>query len=563
MTFTTTPIQVVRVAAYVLAIIALLLSTYGRRLGLISYAPGGSAFDTIVYPIFVAMFIVALLVSMKWEIAGGLIAAFAAAGLMAFATQQLRTTSALIVVAAFAIPGLLWLLIDIHDLSMRRGVVVMTAAGVISVTGFLLGTAAYEHTWGPTHPDSQAVVLPDSPALWVWSGQLGTDTATVKAKARGEFSTAQLLVGKNEDLSSAHVIESTGRSDDVASFRIEGLDADTQYFYAVRFDDALDEIRMGRFETFPSGPSSFTVVFGACARVGSNGRVFDTINDLEPLLYMILGDFHYGDNDVDDVDDYREVLDITLTQPGQAELYRSRGISYIWDDHDFGSNDANGSSVARAAAMTSYREYVPSYELAGPLSAIYQAFTIGRVRFVMTDARSSRGEQILFDDDEKSMLGAEQKAWLFDELADSSESHELVVWINPVPWVTQASEGADSWGGYATERAQIANYIADNEIDNLLMVSGDAHMVAIDDGTNTNFSDTPGPGFPLLHAAALDRPGSTKGGPYSEGAIGGGGQFGVLDVVDENGRIEVTLRALDWQGEELLSYSYAVPPNRS
>src|SRR5690606_6078407 len=86
------------------------------------------------------------------------------------------------------------------------------------------------------------------------------------------------------------------------------------------------------------------------------------------------------------------------------------------------------------------------------------------------------------------------------------------------------------------------------------MLSGDAHMVAIDDGSHTDYR-TPAPdgtaarggeagldaagaggaGFPLLHAAALDRPGSVKGGPYSEGAYPGPGQFGTLTVRDEGG----------------------------
>ena len=73
------------------------------------------------------------------------------------------------------------------------------------------------------------------------------------------------------------------------------------------------------------------------------------------------------------------------------------------------------------------------------------------------------------------------------------------------------------------------------------MVSGDAHMIAIDDGTNTNYSDTPGPGFPLFNAAALDRPGSIKGGPYSEGTVAGGGQFGTLEIEDTGDTINVLL----------------------
>jgi len=551
-------IAIVRTAAFAFAVLALLLSTFGRQHGLVKFAPGGSSFDTLIRPVFVAIFIVALLVALRWEIAGGLIAIFAAGGLVAFATQQLRTGSAILIILSFAVPGILWFIIDAHALSARRAALAVVGALAATAGGFLIGNFAYNFTWGPTHPFSVVQQPPDSAVLWVWSGNVDAESASVRAKARADFTTAELLVSTSKDLTSPRVVNFSDRAGNVVGFDIGNLESGTKYHYAVRFDDVVDEIRSGEFETFPTGPSSFRVVFGSCARVGSNAMVFDAIRQRDPLLYMVLGDLHYGDNDVDNVDDYRDVLDLTLTQPGQAALYRSSPIAYVWDDHDFGANDSNATSVARAAAMASYREYVPSYELAGTSSAVFQAFTIGRVRFIMTDARSTRDEQSKDDNADKSMLGIQQKEWLLDELSESADSHELVVWINPVPWIAEASVGGDNWGGYTTERAEIANFIASNRINNLLMISGDAHMVAIDDGTNTNYSNRGGTGFPLLHAAALDRPASVKGGPYSKGAIGGSGQYGMLDVRDDGDELTVTISAHSWENDELMSLRFTV-----
>jgi len=79
-------------------------------------------------------------------------------------------------------------------------------------------------------------------------------------------------------------------------------------------------------------------------------------------------------------------------------------------------------------------------------------------------------------------------------------------------------------------------------------------MVAIDDGTNSNYATGGGAGFPVLHGGALDRPGNVKGGPYSEGAFPGGGQFGLLDIIDDgDSQISVILRGMDWAGNELVS----------
>ena len=87
-------------------------------------------------------------------------------------------------------------------------------------------------------------------------------------------------------------------------------------------------------------------------------------------------------------------------------------------------------------------------------------------------------------------------------------------------------------------------------------------MVAIDDGTNTDYATAGGTGFPLLQASPLDRPPSVKGGPYSEGTFAGAGQFGLVDVVDDGGpTVTVRLSGRTWDGRELVAYerTFTVP----
>jgi hypothetical protein len=62
----------------------------------------------------------------------------------------------------------------------------------------------------------------------------------------------------------------------------------------------------------------------------------------------------------------------------------------------------------------------------------------------------------------------------------------------------------------------------------------------------------------VLHAAALDRPGSVKGGPYSHGAFPGGGHYGTLDVVDTGTSIEVTMSGWSWDGQRLVSETFSL-----
>ena len=42
------------------------------------------------------------------------------------------------------------------------------------------------------------------------------------------------------------------------------------------------------------------------------------------------------------------------------------------------------------------------------------------------------------------------------------------------------------------------------------MIAGDAHLVAADDGSNNDYSDNGGAGFPLFQSAPMDNYGSDK-----------------------------------------------------
>lgn len=541
-----------RRAAAVLALAAVGISYVGSTWILLDYKPGGAVFDTQVRPAVTALFVVALVIAVFKEHLGGGLAVFAAAALAVFAGRQLVAPQAALVVALLAVPAVLWIAAEVEAVTGRT-VLTLGAVAVAGLTGYGAGMWLYDYGYGPKTPESTRAPLPDSEIEWVWSGGVTTDHAEVRARPSADWTRARLAVATDEDLTDPRWIDAVDREGPVVGFELTGLAPDTEYHYAVEIDGRLDRIREGKLRTFPAGPASFTVAVGGCARVGSNAQVFETIREQNPLLYLILGDLHYGDNGRNDIERYRQVMDLTLSRPAQAALYRSTPVAYMWDDHDYGGNDVDSSYIGRRAAMAAYREYSPDYGLAGDESAIYQAFTIGRVRFIVTDGRSARDLHNTGDDGFDTMLGQEQKEWLLRELLAARDSAALIVWANPDPWIAAAEPGSDTWGGYADERAEIADFIADNGIRNLVMVSGDAHMVAIDDGTNTDYSAGGGAGFPLLHVAALDRRGNYKGGPYSVGAIPGAGHFGLIEVTDDGTSISVKLRAMGYTGDELLS----------
>jgi phosphodiesterase/alkaline phosphatase D-like protein len=502
-------------------------------------------------------------VALEWEIVGATVMAAAGAGMALWTSQFNEPPFGLVMLLLFFAPAAIYWTIWQRYKPLWSVATLGALLAVILVAGSVGAVRVYDNLLGPTHAASSVERLPDSPVTWVWSGAVTSTSAEVRARIDGDPSRARLAVSTSTDFEVAlHFPGVAASADDpgLAVFSVDGLEPDTTYRYAVEVDGSLDMVRTGSFGTFGEGAWDFVLTSASCARTGSNAAVFDTMREIDPDLFVMYGDLHYGDVATNDRDRIRELYDGIHEQPGPAAFYRSVPWDYVWDDHDFGPNDADSTSDSRPAAQTVYREVVPHYELARDgQQPIHHAFTIGRARVIVTDTRSARSPKDDPDGPLKTMLGTDQREWFLAELEAADDVYPLIIWVNSVPWIAPVEDGADHWGSYDHERRLIADFIADRDIDGLLMLAGDAHMVAIDDGTNSDYStDGSGTGFPILQASALDRPGSEKGGPYSHGAFPGAGRFGIVEVRDAGDSLEVTLSGQTWDGEELTSLRYTI-----
>jgi alkaline phosphatase D len=385
---------------------------------------------------------------------------------------------------------------------------------------------------------------------WAWVGGVTARSAVIKARVSpggGRVTLSLAVAGGAQAPQERH--DGSPDSSGIVSFEVDGLSPARRYDY--RVEAAGSAAVTGSFRTFGEGPWSFRLAFSACAETGSASPVFDAIRAARPDLFIHTGDIHYEDITRNEPERFRAAFDAVMGSPAQSRLYRSVPIAYTWDDHDFGGNGSDASSAAGPAALAVYRQFVPHYTLEGDgRMGIHQAFTIGRVRVIMSDSRSQRTSSRIAPQ-RRSMLGPAQLTWLKDQLSRAADA-PLVIWVNTVPWIASPGSGSDNWGSYSREREEIANHIdALGLTGRLLMLSGDAHMVAIDDGTHSNYATGTGRGqrgFVVMHAAPLDRRTSEKGGPYSHGMSRERGQFGLVDVTDDGQQLSVELSGRDRAG---------------
>jgi phosphodiesterase/alkaline phosphatase D-like protein len=244
------------------------------------------------------------------------------------------------------------------------------------------------------------------------------------------------------------------------------------------------------------------------------------------------GDFHYYDITENRVEAFRRAYDTHLSAPRLRTMLATLPLIYQWDDHDFGPNDSNRNSPSREASRQNYRELVPHY----PLSVILkpdaksgptdQAFSAGRVRFILSDLRSER------DPAGRRMMSAAQDAWLRAQLIAARDTgHALIFWVPSVPW-NGAPGDQDRWQGYTKHRTEIANFIKENGLaGKVAILAGDAHMTAIHDSDFATGGDAP---IPVFQAGPIANRGSyNHSARYQSAPDQFLNQFGIVDIHDD------------------------------
>lgn len=321
---------------------------------------------------------------------------------------------------------------------------------------------------------------------------------------------------------------------------VSGLAPATTYWYRFRSDGRTSAV--ARTRTFPgAGASPDQVRFAlACCQNYSDGyytaHAGIAADDVEFVVFV--GDYIYESSDD------RQPRPITLPRSKDLATYRARYELYKadkdlqashhaapWiltvDDHevandmiaDLGQDGADAGDPAAVAAWLARRAdaYQVWYEhqplrLPAPEGADYRIYrTVEHsdlLRFFVLDGRQYRsaypgGTQaqgvdtpIRFDED-RTMLGAEQEAWLADQLAASPArwntiAQQTVMTATPIPVGDVNIINFDQWDGYVAARNRLLHTLVDEQVSNPMVLSGDIHL-AIAAGIRLDYTDPDAP----------------------------------------------------------------------
>ena len=190
-------------------------------------------------------------------------------------------------------------------------------------------------------------------------------------------------------------------------------------------------------------------------------------------LVLSLGDSHYANTT--DPAKQRKAYVSHRSQPGFGAVASTTPIYSIWDDHDYGPNDTDGTLEGKERSLKTWQEHWanPSYgEESNP--GVYYKFTRAGVEYFMLDVRYHRDPDDAPNVEGKTMLGAVQKKWLLDGLKTSRAKVKVIGTGSEM----QLFGHRDSWTSYEFERREILDFIRDEKIEGVLFVSGDRHFTA-------------------------------------------------------------------------------------
>ncbi len=273
----------------------------------------------------------------------------------------------------------------------------------------------------------------------------------------------------------------TKTDDYTAVITIRDLAPDTEYFYRIKVNNALDRyLRDYPAFTFKTAPAvgaatDFRVAFGSGARFLDDRvqAIWPVVDRLRPDLLLWLGDNIYGDSLDSDIlrEEYRRLRDVAGLQP---VIHNISNLA-TWDDHDYGLNNHDRTNPIKDEALEIFKQYWanPSYGL-DEVPGVFFSYSYGAVDFFFLDDRFYRDPNNDPDTTEKTLLGQEQLDWLKAELSQSTAVFKVLV--SGGGWSSSKGPTGDSWAAFLNERNQIFDFIRDNKIGGVILISGDSHI---------------------------------------------------------------------------------------
>jgi alkaline phosphatase D len=282
-------------------------------------------------------------------------------------------------------------------------------------------------------------------------------------------------------------------------FDLVNLDMNTSYEYQVLTNNRTNKrpsAADGEFTTmdlwqYRKPAPDFSFLTGSCAYFnepvydrpgtpyGKDSSIFEAMAREKSSFMLWLGDNWYT-READYYSDwglwYRAHRDRGL--PILQAFLKAMPHYAIWDDHDFGPNNADKSFVFKETSRQVFMSYWANPSYGQNNEGIYTRITKGDADFFLMDDRYFRSNDEMsayaFDkpNPQKRMWGPQQLDWLKNGLIQSKSPFKFIVTgsqtLNP-------ASPYDCLQSYPVEFNELMDFLASEKINGVVFLTGDRH----------------------------------------------------------------------------------------
>ena len=293
------------------------------------------------------------------------------------------------------------------------------------------------------------------------------------------------------------------------NFRLVGLDFNTTYEYEITaISPSIQKSHQagGKFTTtdlwqYRKNFPDFTFLAGSCAYFnepavdrmntelinphtpakpyGGDSSIFESMAKEKAAFNIWMGDnWYYREVDYSSSWGLNYRASLTRKLPVLKNFLKAMPHVAIWDDHDFGPNDADKSYQLKDESMKVFKNYWPNPSYGQDGEGIYTKFSYSDVEFFLMDDRWFRSNDKVQStvngqpNADKRMWGPKQMDWLKNGLAASLANFKIIVTgsqtLNPYsPW--------DCLQNYPIEFNELMDFLTSQKVTGVIFLSGDRH----------------------------------------------------------------------------------------
>lgn len=288
-----------------------------------------------------------------------------------------------------------------------------------------------------------------------------------------------------------------------ATALLYGLEPATTYQYEIFADKKKDIIAKGeittqtlwqhREKTTPL--PSFSFLTGSCAYInqpiydrpgkpyGNDSSIFETMAKEKADFMLWLGDNWYT-REVDYFSEWglynRPAYERAM--PVYKNFLKAMPHYAIWDDHDYGCNDADKSFVLKETSRNVFKQFWcnPSYGENG--QGVYTKTTWNDIDIFMLDDRWFRSNDETLDsingqvNTNKKMYGTQQMEWFKNAMLQSNANNNINFRIIATgSQVLNPMSPFDCFRHFSAEYKEMMDFLKNNNVNGILFLTGDRH----------------------------------------------------------------------------------------